>query len=322
MELLVSVIIPIYKVEKYIRQCVESVLKQTYRSIEVILVNDGSPDSCKSVCDELKRMDDRIKVIHKENGGLSDARNVGVSIATGEYVVFLDGDDLWNDVNALKRIMQRQMQMKTDVLNYSYVRWYEKTNQKQMYFENVKEMPKLLSKKEQLDYLTKHGLYIASACNKLIRKSILDNLEFRKGVYSEDIEWCAKLLINAKSMDFVCENFYLYRQHDMSIRHTITKKKCDDLVENIIRCICLVEEATDDVKEALLYYSAFQFGTFFVVQSQVENVPIDCINKMEQFCWILKYHNNNKKLHVLNVLCKILGYKQVCKIVRLMLRKH
>ena len=89
----VSIIIPIYKVEKYLDECVNSVVKQTYNDLEIILVDDGSPDACPSMCDEWEIIDDRIKVIHKENGGLSDARNAGIKVMTGDYVLFVDSDD-------------------------------------------------------------------------------------------------------------------------------------------------------------------------------------------------------------------------------------
>ncbi len=91
---LVSVIIPIYKVEPYIRECLDSVINQTYRNLEIILVDDGSPDGCPKICDEYAENDSRIKVVHKENGGLSDARNKGLDVASGEYITFVDSDDV------------------------------------------------------------------------------------------------------------------------------------------------------------------------------------------------------------------------------------
>ena len=90
---LISVIVPIFKVEDYLRKCVDSVINQTYKNLEIILVDDGSPDNCPKICDEYANQDSRIKVIHKENGGLSDARNAGMKIAKGEYVSFIDSDD-------------------------------------------------------------------------------------------------------------------------------------------------------------------------------------------------------------------------------------
>ena len=89
----ISVVLPVYKVEKYLKRCIQSICVQTYRNLEIILVDDGSPDSCPEICDELAKCDSRIRVIHKENGGLSDARNVGTAYATGEYITFVDSDD-------------------------------------------------------------------------------------------------------------------------------------------------------------------------------------------------------------------------------------
>ena len=92
-EELISVIIPIYKVEKYLRECIDSIINQSFKNLEIILVDDGSPDNCGKICDEYAKKDNRLKVIHKENGGLSSARNAGLDIATGEYISFVDSDD-------------------------------------------------------------------------------------------------------------------------------------------------------------------------------------------------------------------------------------
>ena len=102
-EPLISVIIPVYKVEKYLNKCVDSVLNQTYKNLEIILVDDGSPDKCPEICDEYAKKDDRIKIIHKQNGGLSDARNVGIEKSTGEYITFIDSDD-YVDSNYIEQL--------------------------------------------------------------------------------------------------------------------------------------------------------------------------------------------------------------------------
>ena len=101
----VSFIVPVYRVEKYLEQCVNSVLNQTYQNIELILVDDGSPDNCPKMCDEYAFEDNRVKVVHKPNGGLSDARNAGLSVATGEYIIFMDSDDFWTSNNHLEQLM-------------------------------------------------------------------------------------------------------------------------------------------------------------------------------------------------------------------------
>ena len=316
----VSVIVPVYKVETYLPVCLQSILVQSYRNLEIILVDDGSPDNCGAICDEYALQDSRIRVIHKENGGLSDARNIGMAAVTGEYVLFLDGDDLWDDPYAIERLVERQKFTNADIINFSYVRWFEYKSKNEPYFSNIPSMPIHLSKEEQLAYLMEHGLYIASACNKMIRRRLLDGLEFQKGVYSEDIEWCAKLLIKARSVDYVCENFYLYRQHPTSIRHTINLKKCDDLANSIIACIRLIDLPEECYKELLAKYTAFQFGTFFAVQAQSQAVPVESIEKLQQYRWILLHHGNNVKLKLLYWCSLILGYKGLCGVVRLLFR--
>lgn len=320
----ISVIIPVYQVEKYLRQCVDSVIKQSYRNIEIILVDDGARDGSPDICDEYALSDNRIRVIHQENGGLSEARNSGLRVATGDYIAFLDGDDYWDDANALERLVKRVQQTKAQVLNYSYKKYMEDTGEKFAYFQNVPKMPLTCNNKyKQLQYLTQNHLYIASACNKLINRDMFDDsLKFRKGVYSEDIEWCARLLQKAQTLDFICENFYCYRQRRDSIRYTINNKKCVDLCNNIIRCFEMAKESDTEEKEFLYRYIAFQYGTFFMVQAQAETIPYECIKRLKEYQWILKYHVGNKKLICLYAGCKFIGYKNLCKITRLVYRKR
>ena len=104
---LISVIVPVYKVEPYLRRCIDSIISQTYHNLEIILVDDGSPDGCPEICDEYAERDSRIKVIHKKNGGLSDARNVGLGSSSGKYVTFVDSDD-WIDNDLIETVMSLQ----------------------------------------------------------------------------------------------------------------------------------------------------------------------------------------------------------------------
>ena len=116
----ISIVIPVYNVEKYLQECVDSVVKQSYKNIEIILVDDGSKDNSPKLCDELAKTDDRIKVIHKENGGLSSARNAGMKVITGDYFVFLDSDDYWTDLDFLKKIVNDKLIMNPDIIIFGY----------------------------------------------------------------------------------------------------------------------------------------------------------------------------------------------------------
>ena len=126
----ISVIVPVYNVEKYLCQCVDSILGQTYRDLEVILVDDGSPDGCPRICDEYARKDGRVKVIHKKNGGLSDARNAGLEMAGGEYVIFVDSDDFWKDESVLSRLVEifEGGDREWDFVNFNCQYFYQQDN--------------------------------------------------------------------------------------------------------------------------------------------------------------------------------------------------
>ena len=317
--MLASVIIPVYNVAKYLDECVNNVITQSYSDLEILLVDDGSTDESGTLCDAWAKKDSRIHVIHKENGGLSDARNVGVAAATGEYVLFLDSDDFWDDPCAVERLAARVQQSRADVVNFSYKKFEEGSEQKTPYFQNMIEMPLGLSKEEQLQFLSEHRVYIASACNKLIKRSLLDKtMLFKKGVYSEDIEWCARLLAKAQSMDFVCEDFYCYRQRSGSISHALRDKNCSDLVDAVFGCLGHAKAADGYTQEALMQYTAFQFSTFFVTQALAENYQKGMIAKMKAQKWVMKYHGGNKKIRVLRVSCAVIGYTMTCRLLRLL----
>lgn len=313
-----SVIIPVYNAEEYLSQCLNSVINQDYPNIEIILVDDGSTDTSGIICDRYSSKYKTIHVIHKTNGGAADARNHGIEFATGDYLVFLDGDDFWDDRSAMTRLVHRISESNADVLNYSYKKYDNKSGNKASYFQNISPMPlSLPDKKAQLDYLAQHHLYLASACNKMIKREVLDStMHFAVGEQSEDVEWSAQLIHVAKSMDFINEDFYCYRQHEKSVTHTINQSKCTALCKHIIRCIELYRNAEYSEKTLLGYFAAYQFGTFFIVQAMAKQ-PLDAsIAQLGAFKSILSCHMGNRKLTVLNLLCNTIGYRATCWLIR------
>ena len=317
----ISVIIPIYNVGFYLQECVNSVIKQTYKNLEIILVDDGSTDECPNICDTYAKQYSNVKVVHKQNGGLSDARNVGILNSSGDYLLFLDADDFWKDSTAVQSLVDRINITHADLLNYSYIKYYEDLKKYINYFEDLEPLPLDFNKLESIQYLLDNNLYIASACNKLIKKSLFEDgdLYFVKGIYSEDIDWCLRLLIKAESVDFICDNFYCYRQRSGSITHTINDKKCHDLANNILKCFSLVNKS-ESLQDVLYKYVAYQYGTFFITQAVAENYQSECINELSKYKWVLKYHSNNKKLIILNIMVTLFGYKLSCKIIRFFIR--
>lgn len=191
-----SVVIPIYKVEDYLEKCVVSVLSQDYTDIEVILVDDGSPDRCPDICDSLAARDPRVTVIHKTNGGLSSARNAGIEIAKGRYIAFLDSDDQWND-KQLSPLMEVVSNTRTPLTMFlaanrqadgSYV----------MRRDNIvlPDRYKVFDKIELYKVLIQNGNFQESACLKILDTAFLkDNqLYFKQGIIAEDTEWFFRVL--------------------------------------------------------------------------------------------------------------------------------
>ena len=202
----ISVIIPVYKVEKYLKRCVESVVNQTYKNIEIILVNDGSPDKCGEICDKYARIDSRIKVIHKENGGLSSARNAGLDIASGDYIMFVDSDDWISEVSLEK--LYDYIEADYDIINFKFS--FVKENSKELIetHNNIKDSYKC----DLITYIDKlfSGELNFFIWNKLYKKNLFDEVRFPEGRNYEDLATIYKLYFNAKSIIVTDYTLYYY----------------------------------------------------------------------------------------------------------------
>ena len=223
-----SIIVPVYKVEKYLEDCVESVLVQTCKDYEIILVDDGSPDSCPAICDDFAAQNEQIKVIHKENGGLSDARNVGIKSANGEWIVFLDSDDKLADSNVLWELKDF---IKHDDAKIVFcpclARFSESVSP---VFSKYVETEKLTP--AQLFEYTQAGGSLFAAWLFVTNSQALKQgkLYFTKGLLHEDMDWIPRLLMATNDLISVFpHNFYLYRFNDESITSRFSQKRFDDV---------------------------------------------------------------------------------------------
>ena len=151
-----SIIIPVYNVEQYLSKCIESVLNQTYSNYEIILIDDGSKDDSGNICDALAKNNDFIKVIHKKNGGLSDARNVGLENSVGDYVIFLDSDDFWVDCNFLENISK--LENNTDLIIFNSFKYYEQDNQRKPRFYLSEEFQEYDNIKK-INYVVQNNIF-------------------------------------------------------------------------------------------------------------------------------------------------------------------
>lgn len=292
--MLISVIIPIYKVEKYLEQCVMSVLNQTYRDIEVILVDDGSPDGCPAMCDTFAEKDNRIRVIHKPNGGSSDARNAGTRVATGDYILYLDSDDFWvnpTDLEVLVNAVQETPDCDFIGFNSSY---YYEVDDKIVHWINFdKEIEKSVSSDVCITKLVTSGVFPMSACMKLIKREFIQGkIEFIKGVYSEDIPWFIELLKKSDKCRFVNHYMYMYRKGlTTSISGSFSYKKYSDLFKLLRDGVELnMKECEGTTRDALFSFWAYELCilramTGFMDRKQRKKE----LKELYKFNWLFDY---------------------------------
>lgn len=226
---LISVIIPVYNVETYLNSCINSILNQTYKNLEVILVDDGSTDKSPIICDEYANIDDRITVIHKRNGGLSDARNVGINIARGEYITFIDSDDL----------------VALDMIDYLYKNLIDNnTDMSTCLHADIDKNGSIISSSEpensiKIDGGTENCMkafltnakFNTVAWSKLYKLSMFSDVRYPKGKYHEDVFTTYKLVAKCKSITVGGESKYFYRTRPNSIMTLSFKPSHMDAIE-------------------------------------------------------------------------------------------
>lgn len=212
---LISVIVPIFNTEKYIEKSIRSILRQTYKELEIILVDDGSTDSCPQICDRFEKEDSRVKVIHKKNGGLSDARNVGMQHASGEYYVFVDSDD-YIESDMIEQLYRRIIEDHSDMAMCDFAIVDEDGNLLKTKTTQVEDS---VVDEERFwnEYYGVNHIYCVVAWNKLFRRRIFDTIRFDKGKIHEDEYIIHKIVSQCKRISFLKKKYYYYVRHANSI---------------------------------------------------------------------------------------------------------
>lgn len=224
----VSVIIPIYKVEPYLNRCVDSILNQTYVNIEVILVDDGSPDRCGLIADHYAEMDQRVSVIHKPNGGLSDARNAGMQKASGTYTIFVDSDD-WVERTMIEQLVDHSYRFQADIVQASFYYAYEDHLQWDHRYYAMDAPPVLLNNERLMSELIRNEKVKNFAWGKLYKTNLIRDLPFKKGVLFEDVFWAHQVMHRVRRYVIFHQPLYYYFQRDDSIVANYTPKSLDIL---------------------------------------------------------------------------------------------
>ena len=234
---LISVIVPVYKVEKYLDECVSSILSQTYNNIEVILVDDGSPDNCPAICDEWAKKDNRIKVVHKENGGVSSARNAGIGIATGNYIGFVDSDD-WIEPDMFELLIKAMSENDAQLVSCDL---YYDSQETEFYIKydnscNNSEIVNIENPYRDILVIPQVSGYL---CNKLFKKEFAKQLSLDEELaQNEDLLFVVQYLDYVTKMVHVSKELYHYRMGNIIPQIGITKRLLTviDAYEKILLC--------------------------------------------------------------------------------------
>ncbi len=234
---MISIIVPVYNVEKYLKRCIDSIIGQTCRDLEIILIDDGSTDACPQICDEYEKKDSRIKVVHRKNGGLSEARNTGLDMATGEYVGFVDSDDY---------ILPEMYEILHQACEENHVaiavcgRRIVDENDRVIKYEFCEEGPSILSAKEALRSFLTMERWDSAAWDKLYRRELFAEIRYPAGVYYEDQNVTARLVDRAGAFYHVGQALYSYRKRRGSItslsfnQHSMDEVKQAELLKEFV----------------------------------------------------------------------------------------
>lgn len=295
----VSIVIPVYNTASFLQECIESVLQQDYPFFEIILVDDGSTDCSPAICDAYANEYSHIKVVHQKNGGLSDARNVGLSLSTGSYILFLDSDDYYNHSSVISELVTISAQYSADVVCFNFTRSGKSTA--------LKCSKTICSDKAKI---VQKGLYTSSACMKLMRLSLLrvNQITFVKGQISEDILFSGKLLSCANLIVFYNIPAYCYRNRVDSITHNITRKTITDTLN-------IINELSHWCDPALRSYTAFQYATLLVNIWRVDSpLPAEILDSVFKWKHLLSF-GADSRVRLIYFFSRIFGIKFTSKIL-------
>ena len=269
----ISVIVPVFNVENYLEKCVKSIIEQTYKNLEVILVDDGSTDKSGFLCDELKKQDYRIKVIHKTNGGLSDARNAGIQVSTGKYLSFIDSDD-YLERTALEQMMQAILISHSEIAICNIMRFYDDGCTEEFY--NPTDNQEVLEGIRRFDTLNQ-----PSVCNKLFDAKLFANISFPYGKFYEDTYVYHELLYKADKVVLTGKTGYWYLSRKGSIlgRSQFSNRYFDFISNSFVAIVIKSLVTSKSIASNIFIYARYCFVISII---EISFISIFCLDIISQ----------------------------------------
>lgn len=317
--MLFSVIIPVYNVENYLRECVDSIIGQTCKDYELILIDNGSTDSSGTICDEYAATHDNVKVKHLiPNVMASGARNEGQKMATGEYVLFVDSDDFYYDNHVFERLKEKVLNA-PDVILFNCLHFYEKSGKFSNFELNLNVPVEGRSVVDIYRDLVNADAYSNSAWSKAIKRSLLEdnNIHFTLGLAVEDNDWYYNVVLHIQSMAIIKEPCYVYRRRlTGSITTTATIKNTIDCLSVIDKWTAIVEKEKENPNSEIILLSlAKQYCNYLIGYS---GLPFEkhVTKRFLDYSYLLNY-SNNKRVVTFRRLKKLFGIKGTLSLLKL-----
>lgn len=302
MQPIISVIVPVYNVEKYVEECINSLRKQMYDALEIILVDDGSTDQSGKICDAYAEIDQRIHVLHKENGGLSDARNAGLELSTGDYIGFIDSDDLI-DRNYYEILMKQLIENQCDIA-VAKIREFADSGKilHELGFENTT----VLQTREAVKELLYSQNIANSACNKLFKRKVLAKYRFPYGKYYEDEYTVYKWFLNAKKVCISGENsFYWYRKRAGSITQKPFSDREMDRIYASEEKVAFFSTYDKEMGRLARRYLVYDCISVIVKRVQLKNSAYEkyAVKHIRNNIWVYLRGNNSRISKLFALMC-------------------
>lgn len=306
---MISIVVPVYNVVHYLERCVLSVLRQTYKDMEIILVDDGSIDGSGELCDKLALTDTRIHVIHQENQGLSGARNTGIRYATGEYIAFIDSDDEWLLNDGLEQLVNNNNDGK-DLIVFKGVNIWKDGRRIPFGDYDVAYISQLPSTQSVFSHLVETQLFQMSACFLLVRRKLLidDELYFHSGLISEDVQWSLNLWQHVRSVCVTNIEFYGYHHHSNSISTTVSLRVYESYDKMFSYWKAQCDKGCENSQAIRTYLSLLWVSISYIYYKLKKGEKTIAFNILRNHADLFLYATTSKSRRVAKML-KVLGVK-------------
>ena len=313
-----SVIIPVYNVERYLRECVDSVLSQSFDDFELILVDDGSKDNSGAICDEYARDDSRVKVIHKSNGGQSSARNVGVEVAVGRYAIFLDSDDFISS-NDFFRELHSSAKDGADIIAYRSCKYYSDGRTDDLGV-SIADLEGVWEKKEIIGELVKRDAFFCSCWSKATSLQLLkqNGIRFDENLICEDMDWYYSVIEHAVNIAVIDKPYINYRQRENSVTSSFKLKSVSDNIYILEKWSEKFLALEDGEQKVALFSSLSKLYTNLLISyARHTKEAHEYKDRIFSLKFLLKYRAN-PRVRTISRVSRVLGLRLACFLLRML----